>query len=486
MQQKLKLATCLLFGITVGCGGKNGSGSGGGGPTQLSDKASRAFSGQTALFEASRSSAQGREFGLTNSALIMRAAAGSPSSKDQVNAKTQQASQMINPSVCKIAPLFKKTTGTDLKGANAVFAPMEMKISGASCPVEVSLKIDTSAPDCQQLDGQEVCHYKSTVQMAYQVLDDKLAQTLEVRSGHVNMSFDLNQSNVAPGSMSGEGGKISLIMKNKASIDFRAVDLAGQANLLNGSLDFDLKQNIDFGKMDPNSSQPPEMKFEIFGAAHENMRYVQESTGESLTLSAEFAANGGPNTAVEKYFINGQAVTSDQYRQEHEKFQNSMMSAAGGSAPTGGSTGSSTGGSAPTQPQDSQGPQAPNTGGGQTQPVPPVQSQPPSESRWVCMTENYSTRQVFVGYGSIEFAAKSRAEKACNDVQASCGLTTCEQREGDTQAWFCEIRNYGNNRSFNGSGASKLEATYMARSQCFTESGADAASCSTYATCARQ
>src|SRR5688572_27353746 len=102
-----------------------------------------------------------------------------------------------------------------------------------------------------------------------------------------------------------------------------------------------------------------------------------------------------------------------------------------------------------------------------------------NDRKWVCVSEDFSTKNVFAGYGAVEFAAKSKAKQACQaKLTGTCSSSiTCDELEVNSTAWFCETKNYITGGIFNGVGASKVEAAFNARKECYIGSGSSSSNC---------
>lgn len=267
----------------------------------------------------------------------------------------------------------------------------------------------------------------------------------------------------------------------KAAFDLRAVDLDGHAHLISGNQNLKMQTMIAIAK-DGQASAP-----QILGGIKEDLQYLQEPSGTSSKLMATVTFNGTGGDG--KFFVDGLEVTEKAFKAERDKFANSMMSL------TKEQDDEPTEQQEPSASQSQPGPSAPSPSpapvplpGPAPRPFP--QPQPSTPAKWACMTEDYSTKNVFIGYGSVDFVAQSKAKQACQALlNAKCSsVTNCEEQEIDLQAWYCEGKNDSTNHFFSGTGASKLEAGFNARKACFSESGSAATSCRTIydSSCTRQ
>jgi hypothetical protein len=333
------------------------------------------------------------------------------------------------------------------------------------------------------------CKFNAAMKMSYRILDEKLASQLEVTSGHMNMNFEVDQTMPA-----GQGGQadMNMVMKGKGGFDLKAVDLDGQPHLISGTQDINMKMIM------PVPSQGQQSVPQLFGGMKEELRYLHQASGVESFLRATLTMNG--NNANENYSVDGVSVTAEAYVSERDKFANSMMAfgkqeSANGSSDTQQPTHPQPPTNPIPQPTSQPFPQPPTQPVPQppTQPNPPTNPQPlpPSTDRkWVCVVENYSNKDVFVGYGSVEFVARSKAKQACqNTAGNSCSsLEECEQQDPNPNAWYCQTKNYATNRIFDGTGGSKTEAGYNARKACFLASGNSSSGCQTVygSDCTRQ
>lgn len=480
----------ILAGLVAGCS-SGGGGGGGGAPagpadsvnSKLTSSAVGAFTGQTALFESSRGQNNGQSHAQPRHVLGLTEMAAMPpvnSEKAAVQAKVDRLNRVLYNGACKFET--KNPTNTT-NGVPQQFQPMQVKISGAGCPLELSLQISIDgmggASPCTS-QGAMTCRFSGQVKMSYQVLDAKLATDLQVRSGHVNLSFDIDQK--MPDSSMGSGGPIESEFKNKAVFDFKAVDLEGHAHLISGSQDMNIKM-----VMDP-SSQGQTSAPQIYGGMKEDLQYLDEASGVKSTLSAVGTANGGKPEG--KFFVDGNSVTESAYMTERNKFANSMMGATGESQENSNQTGSSDPTAQPQQPLPQPQPQPQPLPEPPPHPPAPVPQPPTGGGAWACVIQDYSTSDVFIGYGPQEFVASSKAKQACQASGGSnCEFSAkCEVQESNPQAWYCETKNYSNSRVFGGVGASKIEASYSAKKECLAKSNSSGSSCSNIAqaTCVHQ
>jgi hypothetical protein len=477
----LKWMSLGLIVLVAGCSNSD-SGSGGSnvGPlnSKLTDSATQAFSGQTALFEASRGASQ-----RSGQRTFFGASFDRTASTSAAKAKTSKVNQAIQSTACKI-DLTQPATDGSSGGAAAEFKPMKMKISGASCPVEINMEMTMlgagGAKPCSEAQGVMTCRFTANVKMSYQVLDQKLARELEVVSGHTNMKFEMDQT--LPANQTSPNGAAggAMVMKGNGAFDLKAVDIQGQAHLVSGTQDINLKMLMPQG--DPSAG--PQPMPQMFGGMKEDLRYLEESSGISSALNSTLVFNGG--APEEKYLVDGNPVSAQDYQSERDKFANSMMAF--------GSKSESDQQTEPVNPTPGPGPApVPNPGPGPAPmpgPAPVPAPVPANDRQWVCVIESYSNHDVFAGYGAIEFTAKSKAEQACRNSSANAcsSNATCEQQELNPQAWYCQTKNYSSGRLFGAAGASKTEAAYLANQDCFVSSGSDQTSCAgiSSSTCAHQ
>jgi len=114
-----------------------------------------------------------------------------------------------------------------------------------------------------------------------------------------------------------------------------------------------------------------------------------------------------------------------------------------------------------------------------TNPTPFPEQPPTAERKWVCTVKDYAKKNIYIGYGPVEFVAGSKAKQACQQAGSKeCYSTSdCEEQETNPQAWFCEAKNYSNGKIFSGTGASKTEAGFFAQKSCFSSSRDSLSSC---------
>jgi hypothetical protein len=512
------LKSLALVALLAGCS-QGGSGAGQEPASKVNSKingsASKALTGQTALFEVSRTLSGGDKgasrFASTMALReVMAASESSIGAKGTVQVKVGRVNSVIKQGACKVdlaktptaqKPSSSSDNGSITSSAADQFAPLNMKIAGGGCPIEISFNVDMKAlaqNPCQEVQGGMSCRFNAVMKMNYRVLDQRLAEELGVTSGHMNLSFDIDQK-MPTGQQS--TSSMNMSMKGKAVVDMKAVDLEGQAYLVSGAQDVNMNMT-----MPSQYDQAPQ----IFGAMKEDLQYLHEASGTRSALSASVTMNG--NSADEKYLVDGVAVTAQAYLSERDKFANSMIEFTvknngqeqgagseqiphrndrsqqpGGDYPQPGGGFPQPGSGFPDPnsgfPQPGSGfPQQPGDGFPQPNPIPsqPAPSTGSGSHAWVCMLDNYRTNEVFVGYGANQFVAKSMAEQACHEGEngSSCGSSiSCEKQESNPNAWFCQTRNYRTGRIFNATGASKTEAGYFARSSCVSASGTDAGSC---------
>lgn len=467
---KIPMKFLVLAVLFAGCS-KGGGGGGGGGAvapqgtvnSKISGAASKALTGQAALFNASRNQGNNPSANATliEAALLNAELASKPKvseSKAAAKAKANSVSKVINSSACKIDPGAMDAPRGKLEGAAEQFKPFHMTVSGEGCPVAIHMKVTMDgvggADPCQPKGDVKICKFASTMTMTYQVRDEKLANELEVRSGHVKMKFDIEE--IVPGDNDGRSGptKIEFGGGGTGSVDIRAVDLQGKVYLISGSHDENMKV------VQSPSNDGPIPTQEIHGILKEEFKYVDEAAGVSSIISANVTINN--NNVVGKFLVDGVSVTEEAYRSEVEKFANVMME-------SGPSQNQGNGGNQPQDGSDED-PDSPNPPAPPNPPVPPSQ---PNDRKWICVIEDYSNQNVFAGYGPVEFVARSKATQACNDTQPNrcSSFENCEEQSANPNAWFCRTSNDQTGQRFDGSGASQTEASYLARKACFKGSG---------------
>lgn len=444
--------------------------------SKITGHASGALSGQAGVFEASQSRSQ-KNSNLTrvmNHKFLFAAQLQSPNSNSESQTATQEKAQRLNQSIsssaCQVDLMPGAAPSGPVGGAAAEFKPMKLKISGLGCPVEINFEttmIGVGGNPCQKTQGVLSCQFRINAKMSYRVLDDKLSQELETSSGHFNMSFDIDQT-LPDGSAA--QASMNMIMKGKSSIDIKAVDLQEKVHMISGSSDANITMLMPTGP-GPGPQPMPQMS----GSMKEELNYLQEASGISSALSASITFSG--SSPDEKYFVDGVSVTATAYANERDKFANSMM--AFGTQD--GDQNNSPGNSQPLPNPNNPNPfPNPNPGPG------PIPNPEPSDRRWACIVDSYSPVQVFIGYGSVEFVARSKAKQACQATGVSCSSNIfCEEQAANPKAWYCETKSYSHNLTFGGEGASKIEASYFARRACYGSTNATCSSISD-SSCAQQ
>jgi hypothetical protein len=481
-----KLSIAVLGALIAACsnGGSGNSGPNGNVNSKVSEKAAHTLASQTAMFEMGRSKT-GNDSNWMADDLV--SSVQSTGSKSEVQQKVNLLNQSVHTTACKVE--FAPTGGTVSTQSNQglQFSPGKMKISGASCPIEVSLDITllgaSGASPCQESQAGMSCKFNAAMKMSYRVLDQKLAAELGLTSGHANMNFEIEQAlPIGPSGSTGPS-QFDFGMKNKAAFDLKAVDLEGQPYLLSGHQDINFKMVMP--APGPGQTSVPQ----LFGGAKEDLKY--ETAGVSSSLLATATING--SSPDEKYYVDGALVTLKAYVLERQKFENSMMSMGPREQQENPSQtsqpapmpvpGQATPGPVPQPPVPAPQPPvpAPQPPAPIPQPPAPAPQPPAGDRKWICVSEDYSNKNVFVGYGSVEFVAKSKAKQACQAASPnSCSASmTCEEQEANPNSWFCETKNYATGGVYNGSGASKTEASYAARKDCFDASGSSSGSCQT-------
>jgi hypothetical protein len=229
-------------------------------------------------------------------------------------------SQALENRSCEIS--FQPGAPDDgLYGAAADFPRMKLAVKGQGCPIQIVLEMNVMGVEtevCKQTDNATICKFIGSVKMTYAVLEPKLSQDLGVRNGSINMQFNMDQG--LPGD--GQDGQISdfnMSMKGKASIDLKAVDVNGVAQLIIGSQNFAMVMKMS----GPAPGGNPGMNNRMNGQMNETLRYREQSSGRAseFLAVARFAGDKG----VETYQIDGNEVSREVYAKERDAFSNSMI-----------------------------------------------------------------------------------------------------------------------------------------------------------------
>lgn len=499
MKLKLfKYSILLLF--LAGCSNNNSSGGGGSKPadkvnSKISREGSGAMTGQTALFEVTHSMGQSKksetnqpkvDIGnvLINNKNLLSFAVQSYSansvnseSQKEVKSKTDLLSRSIQSGACVVNLQNENKSENTPKQ----FAPMKIKITGNTCPIEVSMEMQLAGIDgknpCENQQNNMNCNFNARMRLNYRVMDERLAQQLEVKSGSMSLSFELQQI-VVDGA-----GQIEQSMNGKSYLELKAVDLKDQLYLISGSQKINMKMVMS----EPSPNNPPSSQ--AFGSISEELQYLHEASGTSSSLIASLTMNG--NEANERYVVDGVSVTAEAYELERNKFANSMMAfgqteedkekQSDNQPPPNNNTPPRPQPPVPPHDDTTEPPPAPNPVTPPNPPSPPTPPSPePKDSRWVCVVKDLRTDNVHIGYGAVEFIAKSKATQACQNSSDSCsGSPTCEeQTESNPSAWYCEAKSYGG-KVYSGSGRSQTEASFAARKECINKNSKKPSECRT-------
>ena len=489
--QKKLIVMAAALSLLAACGSNGGGGNGGGGGgARISGAGSNTLTGQAAIFSASESQrgdngpVRGLSADVTRmaSAAVDQKSSGPNETQKAVQQKSKSASDKLNSAIakgqCQRKFNWDPVTGK-VSGSAAAMKPFTLSIKGASCPVEIEFKMVMSAmggEPCKDEEKGTRCKFDNSVKLSYQVRDEKLASELGVRSG--SLMIDMKMDDLMPGGGSSSGSgmpSMGMTSKRDLKVDIKAIDLAGKALLVKGTVNVD--QKLQFPDMSQGSG---DMSMPMLIVGKEEILYSNEADGSNIAFLSTIKADGG-SQPEEKYFINGAGVSADDYKTQRELLEVTLGEDMGGSGEDGGK---------PTpEPMPNPNPNPnpnpypnpnpnpyPNPNPNPNpypNPNPNPNPNPAPTGQWFCVTKSYSPHQVFAGYGTSEFMATSKAKQACQSTNASCsGLSmSCDQLEAQQDAWFCETKNYSNGKVFNASGASKLEASYLAVQQCLISSG---------------
>lgn len=468
--------------LAAGCSSGGGNGSGdkapGNGSSKITSNGIKALTGQTAIFEAGQALAKNKN---TQAGQFVRDAVQKMSAHDTsetvaVKSKSALVQKSVQTGACTIGIENPQNSSGSRSSLSTGTSPLKMKISGRSCPLEMNMEIslvgmDGRMPCGDASSASASCQFNTQAKMTYQVLDEKLAEQLEVRSGQIAIVIETEQ--VMPGPNANQMG---MDMKHKGNFDLKAVDLGGQVHLISGKQEFNLKMTMPVQQ--PNGVSMSQG----MGGGKEDLQYFQQNTGVSSSFN--FVATFSGSSVDERYFIDGNSVTKEAYIRERTKFANSMMEPKVGMQNE--QSVSSESELNPHQPIELPPPQQGTTlpqPGTPPGPIFPPSPQPsPADKKWACVVKDYSTDDLFIGYGPVEFAAKSKAKQICQSAVANpnCDSSArCEQQEENSQAWFCEVRHYVHGKIYNSAGASKIEASYLARKSCVVAHPGTAYNCTT-------
>ncbi len=454
---KNKLGFLFLAALIAGCTSNSGGPGGGAAPkgnvnTKIAQSGTAALTANTAIFEAGQGA---RGPNLMQLKTLESTSAKASQSKSEAQKMTQAKKDrvltamqngnckmdFVNPSDSLQAPS---------QSMAAQFPKLKMKVSGASCPMEMSLEMHMGSnmeDICQEAQGVAHCKFSYKVNMTYRVLEQKLKEELGVVSGEMSMVFNADET--LPADFSPEEA-FTQITKMKADMNLKVVDLDSQVYLISGLQDIDIKMI--------QSMSGHQMNFAVTGAAKEEFRYFAQATNTESNLVATAVFNG--TSATEKYLVDGVEVTAEAYMAERDKFANSMLNSNDS-----GNQGEQNPPVETEPPTDLQ----PLPGQPTPAPAPPVNPTPVPFAGYACMLQDNVSRNVFIAYASQERIASSKVKQACQQATGnSCnGFADCEQQELNSSAWFCEASNAG--KVFGGFGASKVEAQYFAKKDCIEQ-----------------
>ncbi len=425
--------------------------------------------------------------------------------KDEVKSKANLLSQSLESQNCKTEFMDLSQNANQHSGSNnsssasAQFMPAILKISGSGCPMEMTFKISMEGIGtnvCNQSEqNQEQCKFKALIKLAYRVLDEKMAEDIGLRSGHLNMSFEIDQSfsmptsgvkngagvgGLPPGSSElppefGGGGmppgggvgmpmQMDMAIISKIQFDLKVTDLDGNPHLVSGSEDVNMKM----AGMDQT------------GYFKEDLKYLSEANNVSSVLTANVKANG--TKSDEKFYVDGESVTFKVYESERSKFANSFMPLFGQINEDENENSNS---NETSDDEYNNGYNQGNYKGGANPiptptfapvPLPIIDDSIKNDfSLWMCVTENIRTQELFVGYGKGEFIAKSESFIQCQKGEqntANCNSTVklCELLKSNTSNWFCINKNSKTNKLYSSYGRSENEASLLATKSCYTDS----------------
>lgn len=126
-----------------------------------------------------------------------------------------------------------------------------------------------------------------------------------------------NMEEALPGSSSSRSSEaFNMVMKGRAEIGFEAYDVQGQAHVITGSQDIDMKMTM-------SNSGTPNGAAGMTMTMTEEIQYKHEASKTASSFSASVNVNG--NNSVEHYVIDGVAVTAEAYNSERERFANSKI-----------------------------------------------------------------------------------------------------------------------------------------------------------------
>ncbi|MGE0633856.1 MAG: hypothetical protein AB7O96_15685, partial [Pseudobdellovibrionaceae bacterium] len=364
---------------------------------------------------------------------------------------------------CTIESTLPEQTGRPQQNSAGNLPRFNISVGGLQCPVVVKTDVTMETPQadlCSDEKESTLCKFSAKVKMTFQVQDPGLQTELQVVSGEMNVTIEMNQMEQLK-----DGEFFAPVMKNKINADMKIVDLEGHAHIIVGHSEIDMTMS---GMDMPDFEQSPssgsvEMPIPMWkGKAEDEWSYSNDKTGEAIHLYATLLANDPQPVA--KYYVNDVEVDAKTYEIERENFQKSLLIDAGmNGGPNGPNPGMPPGPGGPNGPGESENDEDPAT-----EPADP-------REKWACMVEDVHTGQgiISIGYGAVEFAAKARAEEACrsNGGHYCDNTPKCAKQSGRIDAWFCKAENTFTSGVYSNVGRSIVEAQYLAKQKCLEASG---------------
>ncbi len=416
--------------------------------SRLSPNAVAALTGQTAIFEAGNGAGGG---GVQDSflsrvvsekaSLAIRHAtqAATGGAVATVQAKAERVTDVMHSSDC--VTNVQEAQEPSQPGSPIAFKRVTVEVSGPNCGMEMNLKISVLGDPvqiCNQSGSNFDCKFVGLVNLTYRIFDEQLQRDLGINRGHMNLSldFEIHQSG---GRQTGQPQ--TLDAEISAQFDVKTVDAEERSYTVVA------KQALDFEITESSGSTQGQAK----GSATETIDFRDESAGVSSNLKATLTASG--RVANARFVVDGVEVTEGAYVNERAKIANSMMPKFGTneSFSTSESEGTSESGESTRA------------------------NEPPRD--WACLIRNLDESQVYIGTGSLEFVAESKARQACQYGEgAPCSWSVrCEMQERTSNAWYCEAKDLSTGLLSGGESNSRVQAQYEALQACF--GGGNPSSC---------
>jgi len=335
--KKIILAIWLL--IALGCSQGGSDKKGDQGFQSKLDQSQKAFEGQDAIFEASQNLNRSVKH-LHFDSLKLTHANVSASSVDAKSAKIAHVQQALNSNKCQINIDNPANVNAPPDSAAKQLPRMKLKVSGSGCPMELILDMDfgSSSDVCAAQSAGTQCKFNFIIKMSYRVIDQKLSELLGIKSGSMNMGFNIDQ--LLPNS---QQSSAQMVMKMSNQIDIKVNGFDNQLHLISGSQSMFMKMNMSGPQ---NSSSGTSMDMTKPEASLKESLII-ESAGQKTSMSADLNSQ----TNSERYEIDGVSVSADVYKSEHKKIENKFFAKMGDGDPQGSAAGNpASGGQNPADP----------------------------------------------------------------------------------------------------------------------------------------